>query len=148
MKHLKRFNENIESKSDTKLDSLKDSLKDYIKEVDKNWNYITSPDLKKALDKDPSKYFLLDIRKPEDFKSGHIKGSKNIFWKDLLDNLDVLPKDKKIVLICYVGQTSSQMLVSLSLLKYDVISLKFGMGISPVEGIPVAGWLDYGYPIV
>jgi len=65
----------------------------------------------------------------------------------LLDNLDKLPKDKKIVLICYVGHTASQMLFALKILKYNVIALKFGMGMSPVEGVPVAGWLDYGFPV-
>jgi rhodanese-related sulfurtransferase len=143
MRYLKFF----EAKDDLEKENILTSLKAYMKEVDKNWNYITPLDLKKDLDKDPNKYFLLDIRKPEDFKTGHIKGAKNIFWKDLIDNVDKLPKDKKIVLICYVGHTSSQMLVSLKLLGYDVISLKFGMGISPVEGIPVAGWLDYGFPV-
>jgi rhodanese-related sulfurtransferase len=145
MNYLKKFFE--KSESDLDRENILTSLKSYLKEVNNNWNYITPPDLKKELDKDSSKYFLLDIRKPEDFKKGHIKGTKNIFWKDLLDNLDDIPKNKKIVLICYVGHTSSQMLVSLRLLGYDAVSLKFGMGISPVEGIPVAGWLDYGYPI-
>ena len=140
MKHLNKI---FESKDETLLDSLKE----YIKDVDKNWNYITSPDLKKSLDKDPKKYFLLDIRKPEDYKKGHIKGTKNIFWKDLLNRLDELPTDKTIVIICYVGHTASQMLISLRLLGYRAIALKFGMGISPIEGIPVAGWVDYGFPI-
>jgi hypothetical protein len=35
----------------------------------------------------------------------------------------------------------------LKLLGYDVVSIKFGYGLSPVKGIPVAGWLDYGLPI-
>jgi rhodanese-related sulfurtransferase len=68
---------------------------------------------------------------------------------DLLreENLKKLPKDKVILLICYVGHTSSQMLLALSLLGYKVKSLKFGMGRSPVEGVPVAGWLDYGFDL-
>ena len=36
----------------------------------------------------------------------------------------------------------------LKLLGYDVVSIKFGYGISPVKEIPVAGWLDYRLPIV
>ncbi len=119
----------------------------YIKNVGKNWNYITSPELKRIGLK---KFFLLDIRHPDAFKKGHIKGAKNIFWIDLLNpkNLKKLPKNKTIVLICYVGHTASQMLVALKLLGYKVIALKFGMGISPVKGIPVAGWTDYGFEVV
>jgi len=122
-------------------------LLNYIKNVGKNWNYITSPELKRIGLK---KFFLLDIRHPDGFKKGHIKGAKNIFWMDLLNpkNLKKLPKNKTIVLICYVGHTASQMLVALRLLGYKVIALKFGMGISPVKGIPVAGWTNYGFEVV
>ena len=79
----------------------------------------------------------------------HVKGSKNIFWLDILNdkNLKKLPKDKIIFLICYVGHTSSQVLTLLKILGYNVISIKFGYGLSPVKGVPVAGWLDYQLPI-
>jgi len=124
-----------------------EKLKEFIDKTDDTWNYITPVELKeKGLDN----FFILDIRKPEDFAEGHIEGAENIFWLDLLEkeNLDKLPKDKKILLVCYVGHTSSQALVLLRMLGYDVVSLKFGMGISPVEGVPVAGWLDNGFEII
>ena len=123
-----------------------EALAEYMDSVDKNWNYITPSELEK---KGGKGFFLLDIRRKEDFDKGHIRGAKNIFWQDLLEkeNLSKLPKDKKILLICYVGHTASQMMVALRLLGYDVLTLKFGMGISPVEGIPVAGWTNYGFEI-
>ena len=126
----------------TNLNKLK-FLREYLSEVDKNWNYITSPELKKNI----KNYFLLDVRKPSDYKKKYIKGSVNIFWKNILKkkNLDKIPKNKKIVIICYVGHTASQVLVILRTLGYDVKVLKFGMGMSPVKGIPVAGWTNYGY---
>ena len=48
----------------------------------------------------------------------HIKGSKNIYWINILDekNLKKLPKNKFIFLICYVGHTSSQVLTILKML--------------------------------
>ena len=80
----------------------------------------------------------------------HVKGAKNIFWLDILDekNLKKLPKNKIIFLICYVGHTSSQILILLKLLGYNVVSIKYGYGLSPVKFIPVAGWLDYGLHVV
>ena len=122
------------------------ALKNYIDEVDDNWNYITPEEL----EEDSNEYFLLDIRAKEAFEEGHIKGAENIFWQDILkdENLDKLPENKTIVLICYVGHTASQMLLALRLLGYDVVGLKYGMGISPVRGIPVAGWLNYGFEVV
>jgi rhodanese-related sulfurtransferase len=124
-----------------------EALQEFLKSTDKDWNYVTPVEFEKM---DKKNLFLLDIRKPEDFKKEHIEGATNIFWLDLLnpENLAKLPKDKKIVLICYVGHTSSQAIVLLKLLGYDVMALKFGMGKSPVEGVPVAGWLDYGFETV
>lgn len=126
---------------------IRKALLDFVKSTKKDWNYITPEDLEK---KGTDKFYILDIRDKEAFKNGHIKGAKNIFWMDLLDeeNLKKLPKNKKILLVCYVGHTASQMLVALALLGYKVTALKFGMGISPVEGVPVAGWTDFGFDTV
>jgi len=124
-----------------------DAAKLFVKMTKDDWNYITPQDLeKRGLDK----FFILDIRKPEDYKECHLKGATNIFWLDLFkaDNLRRLPQDKTILVYCYVGHTSSQVLVLLKLLGFDAVGLKFGMGKSPVEGVPVAGWLDYGFETV
>jgi len=93
---------------------------------------------------------LLDVRKPAAFKKGHIRGAKNIYWLDLLKekNIKKLPKDKKIFIVCYLGHTSSQVLVMLKMLGYDATSVKFGMGVTPVKGVPMAGWVDYGFDVV
>ena len=124
-----------------------DNLREYLKNTKNDWNYITPQDFYNNyyLKKD---YYLIDLRKKEEYKKMHIKGSKNIFWLDILDekNIKKLPKDKVIFLICYVGHTSSQVLTLLKILGYNVVSIKFGYGLSPVKGVPVAGWLDYGYP--
>ena len=124
-----------------------DNLREYLKNTKNDWNYITPQDFYNNyyLKKD---YYLIDLRKKEEYKKMHIKGSKNIFWLDILDekNIKKLPKDKVIFLICYVGHTSSQVLTLLKILGYNVVSIKFGYGLSPVSGVPVAGWLDYGYP--
>lgn len=134
---------------DLPADALLPYLRRFIEKTADDWNYITPEQLKKKIDSGTADYFILDIRKPDVYRKGHIKGAKNIFWMDLLkpENLKKLPKDRRILLYCYVGHTSSQALVLLKLLGYDVVSLKFGMGISPVEGVPVAGWTDMGYPV-
>ena len=122
---------------------LLDLFRAYLKNTQKDWNYILPTELKDS----KKDFYILDVRRPEDFKKGHIPGAKNIFWLDLLkpENLKKLPKNKKIVIVCYVGHTASQVLVLLKLLGYDAVGLKFGMGISPAEGVPVAGWVDYGF---
>ena len=121
-------------------------LAEYLNNVDEDWNYILPKtlfdDLKKGTD-----YFLLDVRRESDYRQNHIKNAVNIFWLDLLkpENLKRLPKDRRIVVICYVGHTASQVMVLLSLLGYDVRVLKFGMGHSPIKGIPISGWLNMSF---
>lgn len=139
------------AEEDTVDKMLADRLRAFVEETGDDWNYITPEQYQKLREQGKDKkFFLLDIRRPEDFKKRHIKGAENIFWMDLLkpENLKKLPKDKTILLYCYVGHTSSQALVLLKLLGYDVVSLKFGMGLSPVEGVPVAGWTDFGFETV
>jgi rhodanese-related sulfurtransferase len=67
--------------------------------------------------------------------------------KDLisLKNINKLPKNKEIIIICYVGHTASQVLVMLKLLGYKARVLKFGIGESPTKGVKIAGWKNYGY---
>jgi len=130
---------------------LLEKLQAFLEDTKDDWNYITPEEFEKLRKRGKDKdFYILDIRKPEVFKKGHLPGAKNIFWLDLLkpENLKKLPRDKKILVYCYVGHTSSQILVLLKLLGYNVISLKYGMGISPVEGVPVAGWTDFGFKTV
>lgn len=131
------------------MDIDANTLKQYLHRTKNDWNYITPIDFYNNYFLKKKDYFLIDLRTEKEYKKMHIKGAKNIFWLNILDekNLKKLPKDKHIFLICYVGHTSSQVLTLLKLLGYNVTSIKFGYGLSPVQGVPVAGWLDYGLPI-
>lgn len=132
---------------------MNNTLRKYLHSTKNDWNYITPIDfynkyyIKSKAYKD---YDLIDLRSKSEYNKGHIKGAKNIYWLNILDenNLNKLSKNKPIFLICYVGHTSSQVLTLLKLLGYNVISIKYGYGISPIKYIPVAGWMDYGLPIV
>jgi rhodanese-related sulfurtransferase len=126
------------------------ALRKYLKNVKDDWNYITALDFYNEYYLKKKKYYLIDLRGEKEYKKMHIKGAKNIFWLNILDekNLKKLPKDEPIFLICYVGHTSSQVLTLLKLLGYKVVSIKYGYGLSPVKEVPVAGWLDYGLPTV
>lgn len=124
-------------------------LRNYLKSTKNDWNYITPIDFYNDYLLKKKDYYLIDLREEKEYKKGHIKGAKNIFWLNILDekNVKKLPKDKPIFLICYVGHTSSQVMTLLKLLGYNIVSIKYGYGLSPVKGVPVAGWLDYGLPV-
>ena len=131
-------------------------LRKYIKDTKEDWNYITPTDFyKHYFSKNSAKnnYIVIDLRKKEDYKQFHMPRSINIFWLDLLktQNLAKIIKyhkqGKKIFLICYVGHTSSQALTLLKILGIPVTSIKFGYGLSPLANVPIAGWLQYHYPL-
>ncbi len=100
-------------------------------------NLIDVKDLYEKL-KQNEDLFLLDIRKREDFGKEHIEGSVNIFWYELGEFLDVIPKDQKVIVICYSGQSAGQIVGVLKMLGYDACSLKGGMN---------NGWLKEAMPI-
>jgi rhodanese-related sulfurtransferase len=129
-----------------------ETLRHYLRSTKSDWNYITPIDFYKEyyVNRNHKAYYLIDLRSSTEYKKGHVKGSKNIYWKNILDekNIKKLPKNTPIFLICYVGHTSSQVLTLLKLLGYNAISIKYGYGLSPVKYVPVAGWLDYGLPVV
>jgi rhodanese-related sulfurtransferase len=134
--------------------SLLNQCRRYITNTQDDWNYILPTDFYKnyyeRLESGDNKDFvLIDLRKGDVFSKYHIKNSINIFWLDLLkeENIKKLPKKKKIFLICYVGHTSSQAMVLLRLLGYDVTSVKYGYGISPISNVNIAGWLNYNLPV-
>jgi rhodanese-related sulfurtransferase/predicted small lipoprotein YifL len=109
-------------------------------------NYkISEDDLKAALEAKED-LFILSVRKAEDYAKGHIEGAVNIpFGKTMLDDVSALPKDKKIVVYCYTGQTAGQATAALRLMGYDAVSLNGGMGMA--SNAP-QGWANKGYPTV
>ncbi|MCL4473849.1 MAG: rhodanese-like domain-containing protein [Actinobacteria bacterium] len=76
-----------------------------------------------------STVFLLDVRAAADYAKGHIDGATNIPLASLFmpENMKLLPKDKKIIVVCYTGNTAAQAMFMLNMLDYDAATLKFGM---------------------
>lgn len=110
-------------------------------------NYkISEDDLKALVDAKDASIYILSVRKAEDFAIGHIEGAKNIpFAKGMEASFKSLPKDKKIVVYCYTGQTAGQVTAALRLMGYDAVSLNGGMGMP--SNVPM-GWANKGFPVV
>jgi hydroxyacylglutathione hydrolase len=51
--------------------------------------------------------FILDVREEEKWKQGHIPGSINIFSGYLENRINEIPKNRKIVVICNIGNRAS-----------------------------------------
>lgn len=101
--------------------------------------------VKEIVDSESEDYVIVSVRKAEDYAKGHIKGAVNIpFGAGMQDALSELPKDKKIIVHCYTGQTASQTVAILRLLGYEAYNMQFGMGSAETE----SGWLGAGYETV
>lgn len=82
--------------------------------------------------------FILDIRQPDVYNEGHLKGAVNAPWgPNLADALDLLPADKPVMVYCYTGQTAGQAVMLLNLAGFTARSANLGwnLGISKVEGV-------------
>lgn len=100
-------------------------------QVDYANNTITGAQLSAKL-ADPAekaKLFLLDVRSKADFDKGHIEGATQVDFGKWADptNLGKLPKDKKVIVICYTGNTAAQAAMGLRMLGFDAAVLKAGM---------------------
>ena len=112
-----------------------DLLADYL---EKNGDYINSAycpamidakEVHKNLNNDA--YLIVDVRKPEHFELGHIKGAQNVKPHDIINYFEnqINPNNyEKIALVCYSGQSASYLTSLLNMMGYDnVYAMKFGM---------------------
>lgn len=81
--------------------------------------------------------FLVDVRTPEEWRSGHILEAHHIEVLDLQRNLINLPKDLPIALICRSGQRASLAASILEKEGYSVINIRGGMQAWKSMGLPV-----------
>lgn len=75
---------------------------------------------------DRSKFVLLDVRDSVELTIGAIKGSQNIPLSELRARVKELPRSKKIIVYCQVGQRGYFAARVLSQLGYEVVNLNGG----------------------
>ena len=93
---------------------------------------------------DRGEVFILDVRTPEEYAAGHIKGStllalQDIPEQELGEKLKDIPKDRKILVYCRTDRRStqaSQILVENGF--SEVYNMKGG----------IIGWMNAGYEVV
>jgi rhodanese-related sulfurtransferase len=85
---------------------------------------LTPKTVKAIVDEGNDDYYILFIRRPADYAKGHIPTAVNMaYGRGMQEKLTALPRDRKIVVYCYSGQTSSQTTAILRLLGYDAYSM-------------------------
>lgn len=82
---------------------------------------------------------LLDVREPNEWQEdGIIEGAKLIFFADLPEKTDFLPKDKPIAVTCSVGNRTSTAISILERSGYKNVSNVLG---------GITAWTRLGYPM-
>lgn len=88
---------------------------------------VSAPELNGKL-KSPKRPLVLDVRQPEEFRAGHIVGSKLIPLNELGRRLNELPKDREIVCVCASGNRSRSATKALLRQGYNAVNMNGGMG--------------------
>lgn len=86
------------------------------------------------------KVTVVDVRTPDEYKEGHIKGAQNIdiASKDFKEQLSKLDKSKPVLVHCQAGGRSTRSLKTFEELGFkDVIHLDEGFGGWEAAGKPV-----------
>lgn len=81
--------------------------------------------------------FILDVRRPDEYRAGHIRGARLIPLSELQQRVSELPRDRKIVCVCRSGNRSSSATRILAPLGFDVVNMDGGMIDWQRAGLPV-----------
>ncbi len=80
---------------------------------------------------------LIDLRKTDDYRAGHIAGARHIVMDDLSNHFDSLKKDKAIALYCYTGMSSAKAIVQMKKAGFtNVVHLTGGINTWKAENLP------------
>ena len=71
--------------------------------------------------------FVLDVREPVEYRSGHIAGARLIPLGEVPRRLHEIPRDREIILICASGHRSLAAARTLVPAGYKVLNLQGGM---------------------
>lgn len=97
---------------------------------------LSAAELNDAL-KGAKRPLVIDVREPDEYRSGHISGAKLFPLGDLNRRLEKLPKDKQIVCVCASGSRSRSATRMLIQAGYDAVDMRGGMFMWQRAGLPV-----------
>ena len=117
---------------------MKSALDLFAELPDDGFGLINCKELNARL-RDPEPPYILDIRRKDDWEQSRIADSNHSEWEDVGRLIDAgkLPKNRDVVVVCYVGQSSGQVTGVLRILGFRAYSLLDGIN----------EWKNAGYPV-
>ena len=67
---------------------------------------VDSQEASSILDAEPETTVVIDVRRDDEWVTGHVSGAIHIPVDDLTDRMDQVPQDKKLLFICAAGVRS------------------------------------------
>lgn len=92
---------------------------------------------RRRLDRD-SRSFVLDVREPWEYASGHLPGATLIPLGDLERRVGEIPRDRPVLAVCHSGSRS-----------WTAAAFLIGAGYPDVTNVDggTAAWIEKGYPV-
>ena len=91
------------------------------------------------LNGDPGNIVVVDVRRDDEWVTGHPTGAIHINIDDLPDHIDQVPQDKKVLFICAAGVRSGLACEMAASMGYDTEKL-----FNVEDGVPT--WIEVGNP--
>ena len=100
-----------------------DEMEAYLEFVDYGGGVIFAEQIPKD---DWPKFLLIDARDPAQFARGHIPGSVNMDWRQVLAKRNTIPKNKPVLIYCNTGSLSAQAGFALRVAGWDNVRILQG----------------------
>ncbi|MFP4426993.1 MAG: rhodanese-like domain-containing protein [Spirochaetaceae bacterium] len=117
--------------------SVSEFVREYVADLADSNNIVSMDDFV-AMAQEGEEMYVVDIRRAEDYKAGHVDGAVNAPWgtSAIWEVIPHLPTDETVYAYCYSGQTCGQATVMMRMAGIDAVSVNSGwnLGISRVDG--------------
>jgi len=100
---------------------------------------IDSDEARVMLDSEPDNTVVVDVRRDDEWVTGHVSGAIHLPVDDLPGNMDQVPQDKKVLFICAAGVRSGLACEIAASMGYDSENLY-----NIEDGTP--SWIAGGHP--
>lgn len=97
---------------------LEEVVDDYASTLPEGWLFESDVDaFAEGLEVDDA--VLLDVREEDEFAEGHVPGAINIPIREIPDNLELIPTDRPVWVMCLSGWRAGQAMSALGMMGYD-----------------------------
>ena len=80
---------------------------------------------------------IIDVRQPDEYRSGHIIGAKLIPLNKLHNRVNELPQNREIVCVCASGNRSGSATRMLTKAGFNAVNMKGGMNAWRQANLPI-----------